>query len=232
MNLLSDILSDFLALFFPELCAACGTNLFKNEKVICTKCIYDLPVTNFHNDPENKLAKQLWGRFPFRQAASFVYFRKGSGVQNIIHQLKYNHRPEAGFRMGELYGSVLQRSESWVQPDVIIPIPLHPLKLRKRKYNQSEYIANGIGETLLIPINTQSLIRLENTETQTSKSRFDRYENLSGAFMCVNPKLLERKHVLLVDDVATTGATLEACALLLLEIKELEISVATLAFTE
>lgn len=232
MRLQANYLSDFLALFFPELCAACGTNLFKNEHVICTNCIYHLPVTNFHTDPVNRLAKQLWGRFLFKQAASYVYFRKGGRIQNIMHQLKYNKRPEAGFRMGQLYAQVLKNSESWNQPDLIIPVPLHPAKLKKREYNQSECIANGMASVLLIPVIADNLIRTENTETQTRKSRFARYENLKSAFLCRNPANLTGRHILMVDDVITTGATLEACCCLLLELENVDISVATIAFAE
>jgi ComF family protein len=232
MKPLLSFLKDFLSLFFPELCAACGTNLFKNEQVICTNCIYHLPVTNFHSDHSNKLAKQLWGRFTFVQATSYVYFRKGSRVQNIMHQLKYNKRPEAGFRMGQLYAHVLKNSESWRQPDLIIPVPLHPAKLKKREYNQSECIANGMASILLLPVMSDNLIRIENTETQTRKSRFSRYENLKEAFMCKDQTQLMNKHILVVDDVITTGATLEACSLLLLDLENVRISIATIAFAE
>ncbi|MDB5121012.1 MAG: putative amidophosphoribosyltransferase [Sphingobacteriales bacterium] len=223
---------DFFALFFPELCSACGKNLFKNELVICTNCIYNLPHTNFHNDKENKVAKQLWGRFPFEQATSFLYFQKGGLVQKAMHQLKYNHSPETGVKLGELYAHQLKRSENWIKPDLIIPVPLHPRKLKERGYNQSESIANGIGSVLDIDVNLSALLRTVNTTTQTKKSRFSRFENLEGAFIIKNPETLQAKHVLLVDDVVTTGATLEACSLTLLKVPGLLISVATIAFAE
>ena len=230
MAILSDYLHDFLALFFPELCAACGTGLLKNEEVICTGCIYNLPVTNFHKDPESKLARQLWGRLLCRQAGAFVYFRKGGRVQNIIHQLKYNKRPEAGFRMGQLYANTLNTSLRWVRPDLIIPVPLHPRKLRERGYNQSEHFANGMASVFRIPVMNGNLIRKENTETQTSKSRYSRYENLRSAFLCLDPGSLISKHILLVDDVMTTGATLEACAAALPA--NTELSIVAIAYTE
>lgn len=229
---LNNYLQDFLSLFFPELCAGCGSNLFKNELEICTRCIYQLPVTNFHKDPLNKFAKQLWGRFVFKQASSYVYFRKGSRVQNIMHQLKYNKRPEAGFRMGQLYAYVLNADDEWETPDLIIPVPLHPAKLRKRGYNQSESIAKGISFVLNIPVLSDNLTRIEDTETQTRKSRFGRYENLKNAFKCRDESILINKHILLIDDVMTTGATLEACATVLLNIDGTAISVATIAYTE
>lgn len=229
---LTHYLHDFLSLFFPELCAGCGTNLFKNEQVICTRCIYHLPLTNFHKDPVNKLAKQLWGRFVFRQACSYVYFRKGGRVQNIMHQLKYNKRPEAGFRMGQLYAYALNASDEWQKPDLIIPVPLHPGKLKKRGYNQSESISEGLASVFHIPVLTDHLTRIENTETQTRKSRFVRYENLKSAFHCKDEVSLADKHILLVDDVMTTGATLEACAAVLLGVEGTVISIVTVAFTE
>jgi ComF family protein len=232
MHAIKNYLNDLLSLFFPDLCAGCGTPLFKNETVICTNCIYNLPVTNFHKDPENKLSKQLWGRFAFRQASAFVYFRKGGRVQNIIHQLKYNKRPEAGFRVGELYAYTLLEAKNWEVPDLIVPVPLHRARLRIREYNQSQFIAEGMASVLSIPVDPAILIRAGNTETQTRKSRFSRYENLKGAFVCRHPELIIGKHILLVDDVVTTGATLEACSLALLEYAGVSVSIVTLAFAE
>jgi ComF family protein len=232
MGAFLDITQDFLSLFFPELCAACGTPLYKNESAICTSCIYHLPVTNFHGDPTNKFCKQLWGRFNFKHASSFVFFRKGDRVQNIIHQLKYNKRPEVGFRMGQLYGTVLKDCKIWDNPDLIVPVPLHPTRLKQRGYNQSESFADGIASVLSVPVINDILIRREYTKTQTQKSRFGRYENLRSAFLCRQPEAFANKHILIVDDVMTTGATIEACCLTLSEIENLEISISTIAFTE
>ncbi|MCF8452068.1 MAG: ComF family protein [Pedobacter sp.] len=224
--------NDLFCLFFPELCAACGRNLFKNENIICTDCIYHLPRTNFHIDTQNKMARQLWGRFNFEQAIAFVYFQKGNRVQNLMHQLKYNKKPEVGIRIGELYAWQLIRSEGWVNPDLIIPIPLHPVRLKKRGYNQSEEISKGLASVLKLPVSTQHLIRTENTESQTKKSRFARYENLKDAFIIKNATELIQKHIILVDDVMTTGATVEACSNELLKIEGLKISICTLAYAE
>lgn len=223
---------DLLSLFFPELCAACGKNLFKNEKIICTICIYHLPQTNFHEDPNNKMARQLWGRFPFVQTIAFLYFRKGSRIQRMMHQLKYRKSPETGIRLGELYAHELKRSEIFKKPDLIMSIPLHPAKFKKRGYNQSECIGQGLNSILDIPINTTNLVRLENTATQTKKSRYARYENLLGVFEVKEKSDLIDKHIMLIDDVMTTGATLEACSLLLQEIEGVKISICTIAYTE
>jgi ComF family protein len=225
-------LEDLLALFFPELCAACGKNLFKNERIICTSCIYHLPQTNFHEDPNNKMARQLWGRFPFVQTIAFLYFRKGSRIQNMMHRLKYRNSPETGVRLGELYAHELKRSTIFKKSDIIMPIPLHPVKLKTRGYNQSECIAQGLSTILEIPINTTNLVRLENTATQTKKSRYARYENLVSAFHINDKSELINKHIMLIDDVMTTGATLEACSLLLKEIQGVEISICTIAYAE
>jgi ComF family protein len=149
-----------------------------------------------------------------------------------MHQLKYNNRPEAGFRMGQLYAQVLKNSGKWSIPDIIVPVPLHPAKLRKRQYNQSEYIANGMASVLIIPVISGNLIRIENTETQTKKNRFERYENLSRVFISRDPGAFTDKHILIVDDVITTGATLEACSIVLQELKNVRISVAAIAFAE
>lgn len=232
MAAVQDYIEDFVALFFPELCAGCGACLFKNEQHICTNCIYHLPLTNFHRDPLNKAARQLWGRLQFEQASSYVYFRKDGRVRNIMHQLKYNKNTRAGFRMGQLYAYTLSGSGDWKMPDLIIPVPLHPSKLRKRGYNQSAHIADGMASVLDIPVITDALLRVKNTLTQTKRSRFARYENLLTAFICRDTARLINKHVLLVDDVMTTGATLEAAGTVLLEIPGLVLSIATIAYTE
>ena len=194
--------------------------------------MYHLPCTNFHRDPQNKMSRQLWGRFPFEQAIAFVYFQKGNRVQNLMHQLKYNKRPEVGIRMGELYARQLIRTEGWKKADLIIPIPLHPLKRKKRGYNQSEQISRGMASVLNLPLSTQHLVRIGNTETQTKKSRYARYENLKDAFMINDASELVQKHIILVDDVMTTGATVEACSIELLKIEGLKVSICTIAYAE
>ncbi|MBC8051508.1 MAG: ComF family protein [Sphingobacteriaceae bacterium] len=230
MNTVFRYAEDFFSLFFPRLCAGCGKNLFKNEEVICTDCVYHLPYTDFHHDHDNAAARQLWGRIPFNHAYAFVYFYKGSRVQNLMHQLKYNNKPEVAFKLGEMYGLKLKGTRPIENLAAIIPVPLHPAKQKKRGYNQSEFFAKGLAQSLDIPVNTD-LYRNIFTDTQTRKSRFVRYENMKNVFVVKNSTGLENKHVLLVDDVITTGATLEACANELLKINGLKISIATIAFT-
>lgn len=232
MNLVKSYLQDFLALFFPELCSACGNSLVSNENAICTDCIYHLPYTHHHTDTGNKVARQLRGRFPFLQAHAFLQFTKGGKVQNLIHELKYNNNPRAGFRLGELYGNVLLNCEEWIMPDVIVPVPLHAKKLRRRGYNQSEYIASGLAASLNVPVENKLLLRKNQTATQTNKSRYGRYENIKDAFDVKGGEKFAGKHILLADDVVTTGATFEACALALGNIQGVKLSLAAMAFAE
>ncbi|MEJ6982527.1 phosphoribosyltransferase family protein [Pedobacter sp. P351] len=231
MNVILKYAGDFLSLFFPQLCSGCGKSLFKNESVICINCVYHLPYTNFHLDNDNPVARQLWGRIPFNFAGAYLHFQKGSRVQNLMHELKYNNKPEVAFKLGEMYGRQLKSSADFQNPDVIIPVPLHPARQKKRGYNQSEYLAQGLAQSLNIPVK-YILSRNVFTETQTRKSRFVRYENMKDVFVGSRNQDLENKHVLVVDDVVTTGATIEACAFELLKIKGLRVSVAAIAFTK
>lgn len=230
MGVLSRYLRDFFGLFFPELCGACGKNLYTGEVQICVACLYKLPKTNFHKDAQNKVARQFWGRVPLMQAGAFLYFRKGNSVQYLLHQIKYGKRPELAIHMGKLYGQELLKSPKFIVPDALIAVPLHPKKKQSRGYNQSACLAEGLSKSLHIPVLEQTLVRDLNTDTQTKKTRFARYENLQEAFVVKNEEILQGKHVLLVDDVITTGATLEACALALHKKAKVQISVCALAF--
>ncbi|WP_256010844.1 ComF family protein [Desertivirga xinjiangensis] len=232
MNAVYRHLSDFVSLFFPEVCAGCGASLVSQESVLCSGCIFHLPYTNFHLDKSNRVARQFWGRVTFRQCSAYLYFSKGSKVQNLMHQLKYNNRPEVGFKLGDMYGKDLKEASGFEKPDLIIPVPLHPARQRKRGYNQSDYFAEGLSKQLACPFNNRSLKRGHFTESQTRKSRFVRYENMKDVFMVNEPELLKDKHILLVDDIITTGATIESCANALLTISNTKISIASIAFTE
>jgi len=232
MNAIPRLLNDFLSLFFPEVCAACGTNLIANESVICSSCIYHLPYTNFHLLTDNNVARQFWGRVPFTSCGSYLFFTKRSKVQGLMHQLKYNNRPEVGFKLGEMYGIQLKSSALFIAPDLIVPVPLHPSRYKKRGYNQSEHFANGLASKLNVPVATHLLKRLISTETQTKKSRFVRYENMQNVFGTVNGEQIAGKHLLLVDDIITTGATIESCANALLKIDSVKLSIAGIAFTD
>jgi ComF family protein len=223
-------LSDLVHLFYPRVCSACNTALYKHEEVICTRCLYEIPKTNFHLGKDNLVSQLFWGKFPLESAGAYYYFRKGSKVQHLLHQFKYKNSPDIGVRIGQLYGEELVASGCPL-PDVIVPIPLHPKKLVIRGYNQSERFAEGLSQSLKIPVDTKNFIRNTFTETQTRKSRFDRWNNVKDIFYCVDPELFNHKHILLVDDVITTGSTIESSAQKLLSFEniELKISVASMA---
>lgn len=224
--------NDLLELFFPSLCVTCGERLVSQEKFVCMGCWLDLPVTNFHREPENKVAQLFWGRVQLEHATAWYHFRKGSNYQQIIHFIKYRGMKELGRECGKRLGESLSEAESFRNVDVIVPVPLHPKKRRKRGYNQSEWIALGIAETLQKPVVTDNLYRKVHTSTQTKKSRLERWQNVEGIFEVNDPESFSGKHILLVDDVATTGATLEASAMPLLKIENSKVSIATLAYAD
>jgi ComF family protein len=222
------IFNDFINLIFPVHCAACGKILMKNERIICSECIYHLPRTDFHLDCDNPVARVFWGRIRIEQATAYYFFNKGSRFRRLVHELKYLGRQDIGSELGRAFGSELMES-GFRDVDVVIPVPLHKKKHRKRGFNQSECIARGIAEAMSKPVHTSSIIRAIHTATQTRRSRYDRWLNVENVFQITEPDFLTGKHVLLVDDVLTTGATLEACATAILEVEETKVSIAALA---
>lgn len=225
------LIDDFISLFYPRVCYACGNSMFSNEEVICTFCRFHLPKTGFHGQKDNPLSKTFWGRVQLENVSACFYFSKGSRVQHLMHQFKYRGRWEIGVYLGRLYGSELKESDAFKDVDMVIPVPLHPNKLRKRGYNQSEKFAQGLSQSMGIELNTATLLRTHASETQTRKSRFSRWENVKEIFVVKNPEKIAGKHILLVDDVITTGATIEACAQHLLNHEGTRVSVASLACT-
>ena len=226
-QLLTPVL-DLWALFFPKLCMACNGNMRKGKDVICLYCKQRLPETNFHLQEENPMAEHFWGRVPISYATAFYYFSKGTKVQNLIHQLKYGNRPWIGECLGNWYGKILLESEYLNQIEVIVPVPLHKKRRRQRGYNQSGVFGKGLSYSMERPF-SNALVRNSYTTTQTKKSRLERFANVETAFEVVDLEAVKGKHVLLVDDVITTGATLEACAAKLLECEGTKVSVATIA---
>lgn len=222
---------DFDALFFPNICQSCGRSLVQHENVFCTVCIHQLPYTDYHLNHDNKLAKQFWGRIKIESAAAFLYFNKAGKVQNIMHQLKYNNQPKVGVELGKMYGKELIKEFHYTQIQGIIPVPLHPKKFKKRGYNQSEQFANGLSESLKIPVYTDILYRDLEKESQTGKARSLRFDNMEAVFKAnaIYPNI---KNILLVDDTITTGATLETCAKVLQNIGIENINIVGVAFTE
>lgn len=209
---LRQLLSDLLSLLFPELCCGCGCHLNRGESGICGTCLFQLPYTDHHLYAENRTSRHFWGKIPFHAAMSLLYFRKGERVQRIIHHLKYSGRKETGIRLGLLMGKQLRQTSFYMDIELIIPVPLHKIKEKKRGYNQSSCIAEGIAMALNLPVGEKVVSRKTATESQTGKGRYDRQENMQHAFCILNSSAVEGRHVLLVDDVITTGATIEACA--------------------
>lgn len=230
MNYLYDLWDDVISLLFPRLCHGCGNQLLRNENVICTECYVLIPRTNYHLIPDNPVEKLFWGRCPVERAAAFSYYNRDSRIRRMIHHLKYRGAVETGLELGRIYGNSLTKSLFISGIDVIVPVPLHPSKERQRGYNQSELISRGISEATGLPVDTEILKRITVTSTQTRKSRYDRWINVNDIFRVIDDKKIEGKHVLIVDDVITTGSTIEACATEILKAKNTRVSVAALAF--
>lgn len=230
--LIKDWLGSFVSLLFPRCCIVCGRPLAKGEECLCTLCNINLPRTGYHLMEDNPVEKLFWGKIPLERATSFFFYRKGSDFRQILHQLKYGGQKNIGAIMGRYMAAELQESGFFEDIDVIVPVPLHKKKQRLRGYNQSEWIARGVATVTGIPIDTESVVRHKNTETQTSKSSLERWENVNGIFKLHHAESLAGKHILIVDDVLTTGATTVECASCLTEIEGVRISVLTLAIAE
>ena len=228
---LTNFFSDFLSLFYPRQCLLCGNQLVGDNKFLCTNCLYDMPKTQFHEKSGNKTAQVFWGRVDLNFAASYLYFYKGSKYRKLIHLLKYKNKPEIGVFLGELYGGELINVEKLKDADFIVPVPLHPKKQRIRGYNQSEEFSKGLSNVLSVPV-ANLLRRKVFTETQTKKSREERWNNVKDVFDVTDCDKVEGKHIILTDDVVTTGATLEACILALKRCKDVKISVLTLGIAQ
>lgn len=219
----------FFYFLYPKLCLACNYETPPVDEWLCLSCKLKLPKTNFHLEKENKFSERFWGKVKIEAGAAMFYFKKGGRTQNLIHNLKYKKRPQIGVILGNLYGKELKESPLFQDIDIIVPVPLHWKKLRKRGYNQSAVFAQGLSEAMSIPWVADALRRNENSESQTKKSKMSRLENVLSVFEVNNQKKIEGKHILLVDDVLTSGATMEACATKILEIPGTKVSLATIA---
>ena len=223
----------FWSLLFPRCCVVCGSPLSRGEECLCTCCNINLPRTGFHLRKDNPVECLFWGRIPgLKRASSFLFYRKGSDFRRILHMLKYGGYKELGEVMGRYMSAELSSGEFFDGVDMIIPVPLHRKKQKLRGYNQSEWIARGIASVTGIPLCAECMIREKNTETQTRKSTFERWENVEGIFRLCDTVHFEGKHVLLVDDVLTTGATTVACASAFARVSGIRISVLSLGLAE
>jgi len=224
------MLKDFISLIYPHLCSCCSKPLYKKENCICTWCRYHLPKTNYHRQKDNPLSRIFWGRVDIYAATSYYFFAKGGNIQRLIHRLKYRGNTAVGEAVGRFLAHDMKESDLFDDVDCIVPVPLHPTKQRKRGYNQSEHIANGLSQVLEVETNTDNLYRAIANPTQTKRSTYQRWENVASVFQLRDPAQLAGKHILLVDDVVTTGSTIEACTLALNNAPESRVSVATMAY--
>lgn len=229
MHLVKDLKEAFLQLFFPHCCAGCGSGRLHSDSQLCFRCLAALPETVFERMPGNPVEKTFWGRLPLQAATAHYYFTKQSLVQHILHQLKYKGNRELGWQLGRIMGIQLLQSGRF-QADALVPLPLFPDRERKRGYNQSALLCEGIAEILRIPVWQDAVIRPLYTSTQTRKGRMERWKNMEGKFLLADAQRLRQHKILLVDDVITTGATLEACGAVILQAEGVELSVAALCY--
>lgn len=226
---LKPLLTDFVALFFPNYCFGCQDGLVHGEEILCTRCLGELPRLDYYTSDDNPITNRFVGRLPIRHGWALLKFQKSGIVQNLLHELKYNNHPEIGVKLGKILAANILHFGFGKDFDLIIPVPLHSSRLRVRGYNQSAMIARGLSEVLMTPFDDSCMIRLAATKTQTKKSKVDRWENVNEVFQVSKAEIISGKRILLVDDVITTGSTLEACARKLLDAGAAELSIACIA---
>ena len=221
--------NDLISLVFPELCSVCGNSLMNNEQAICCLCECRMPKTNYHLHTGNALEKMFYGRVHINFAGAIYVFNKGGLIQNVVHNIKYKGQKKVAYFFGLSYGRILVGNAALADVDIVIPVPLHPKKMRKRGYNQSEYFAKGLAKSMNVKMANDILLRETTASSQTNKSRFERWKNVEDAFLLNQANSIKGKHVLLVDDVVTTGSTIEACANRLQEVKGVKVSMVAIA---
>jgi competence protein ComFC len=226
------LLKDLFYLFYPNICANCNEQLLQNEKVICTFCRHDLPLTNFQSYTKNKVSRIFSGRITIEKAYALLFFRKQGVTKNLIHDLKYKGNEEVGVFFGNWIGEIVAKNKEFSTVDFIVPVPIHAKKKKIRGYNQVTKFGECLSMHLKVPLNEDVLIRQSATKTQTLKSRFERFNDLESKFSARNTSVFKEKHILIIDDVITTGATLEACAQELLKTPGIKISILTMSYTE
>lgn len=223
------MLQSIVDLFFPKVCFACNLQLGDNEAYVCTKCRHILPVTNYHLDSDETVLKTFYGRAKIEQATALLRFEKKGITQQLLHNLKYKGHEDVGVFLGKWLGAELRNIDEYKTIDGVIPVPLHKKKLKKRGYNQVAKFAEEIAKQLEIEYIDQVLIKVSNTSSQVTKSRFSRWTNNEEFFIIQNKEKISDKHILLVDDIITTGATMEACIAVLHKANNVKVSVASMA---
>lgn len=223
-----EIKDSLLQIVFPHVCSGCGSDLLNEESQLCLRCLTSLPETNFQLHEGNPVEKLFWGRLKLASATAQYYFTKESLMQHLMHQFKYKGNKELGLQLGRLIGSSLIIANRFNTIDGLIPLPLFPAKEKRRGYNQATVLCEGISEIMEVPVLKNVITRTRFTDTQTKKGRLERWLNMEGNFELINREAILNKHLLLVDDVVTTGATLEACGHELLQADNIRLSIATL----
>ena len=226
-----NVLHPLLHLFAPHQCAGCRSDIMSRQQVLCMHCINRLPVTSFHYHPDNPVEKIFWGRMDVTAAASYLYFSKDSILQHIVHEIKYKGNKELGLFMGRKMGEALLQAKRFNDIEALVPLPLFSARERKRGYNQAFLLCQGMKEVLSLPVLNKVIRRQTSSETQTTRNRIERWLNMQGRFELMQPDAISGKHILLVDDVITTGATLEACGQELLTAANTRLSIMTMAYT-
>lgn len=229
--MLKSWLSAFIHLIYPHNCEGCGTDILNENSFLCTKCLYQLPQTGFIAHANNPVEKKLYGRIKVEQAGAGFYFTKDGLLQHLVSHLKYKNNKEMGLYLGRLLGNQLLATHRFDEVEALIPLPLNEKKLSKRGYNQAEIICEGIASVWNMPIITDAVTRLIDTATQTNKSLIDRWDNIEGAFAISDANKIEGKHVAIIDDILTTGASIESCGHELLKVKGVKLSVITVGYT-
>ncbi len=229
--MLKSLLSNFLHLIFPHNCEGCGTDILNDDSFLCAKCLNELPETGFVAAALNPLEKRFYGRIKVEQAGAGFYFSKDGLLQHLINQLKYKSNRQMGHYLGKLLGYQLLDTNRFNTVDALIPLPLNPKREAKRGYNQSQMICEGIVSVWKKPIINDAISRIIYTETQTNKNVSNRWDNVEQAFAVTDDSKIKGKHIILIDDVITTGASIEACGTALLKVAGLKLSVLSVGYT-
>lgn len=230
MSILNDMMRDVLSLVIPASCPVCGKRLGRGEAVVCASCEVTAPLTNLWREPHNPMNERFWGLMPVERASAFLWYVEGSAWRDVVHNFKYGGQWRVAYNMGRWFGAELRESGLYADVDVVVPVPLHLARRMWRGYNQSEYIARGIARELGVKVDTRSVGRHRYNSSQTHHRKVERWDNVEGIFRVRRADALRGKHILLVDDVFTTGATIMSLGeTILRSTEDVRLSVATLA---